>query len=211
MSSSETSSAWAAIRFAFSRTCSTAIRIAPPPTAAPRLPNVPTPVWVIAVSPWSTTISSMPTPSCVADDLGHRRLGALAVRRRAGVDHHLAGRLDAHRRALPRAEAADLDVGADADPDDPALVAGLLLLLAELRVPRDLQRLVERLDVLAGVVVGAERRLVRELVGRDEVDHAGPRPGPAPARAPPCRWCTPAGTSPRDGRPRDTPRPGSCW
>ena len=123
----------------------------------------------------------------------------------------LPARLDADRRALPRPEATDLDVGADAHAHDPAVVAGLLLLLAKLRVVGHFERLVQRLHVLAGVVVGPERRLVRELVGRDEVACGAPRPGPGQARAPPCRSCTPAGRSPPGGRPRDTPQPGSCW
>ena len=60
----------------------------------------------------------------VGDDLGEGRLLPLAVRRDAGEDRDLAARLDAHGRALARPEAADLDVGGEADAEVAALLRG---------------------------------------------------------------------------------------
>ena len=86
----------------------------------------------------------------VGDDLGHRRLDALAVRRGAEVGDDLAARLDAHGRAL-RAERRHvhrrrLDVDADAETEQPALGTRGGLLGAERLVVEHLERLVERLE-----------------------------------------------------------------
>ncbi len=70
---------------------------------------------------------------------------------------------------LPRAEAADLDIGRHPDPDDLAVGAGLLLLLAEFAVAGYFERLVERLLVLAGVVGEASGGRIRKGVRLDEV------------------------------------------
>src|SRR5262249_47192327 len=108
----------------------------------------------------------------VGGNLGKGRLLALTVRRNPREDRHLAARLDPDRRALPGAEAADLDVGGETDTEVAALFTQLRLLLAELLVIDQLKRLVERFLVLAGVVVLTGERGVRELVRLDEVDTA---------------------------------------
>ena len=118
----------------------------------------------------------------VGDDLRERRLVALAVRMRAGEDRHLPGRMDADVRALVQArlrperarhrrrrEPTRLEVGGEADAEVPALFARRLLLTTERLVVEDLQGLVEGAGVVAAVVEQRDRRLVRELVGRDEV------------------------------------------
>ena len=121
--------------FAFS-SCS-AKYSAVPPTAVPRLPNVPMPYCTIAVSPCSTRTSSMPHAQFVGGDLREGGLLALPVRRGAGQHRDLAGRLDLHRGAFPSArrrrrrgpERADLAVGGNADAHQLALLARLGLLL----------------------------------------------------------------------------------
>ena len=71
--------------------------------------------------------------------------------------------------SLPVPGADDLGERGDADADQPALLAGLLLLLAQLRVAELLEREVHRLLVVARVVLEPGRRLVRELLRLDEV------------------------------------------
>ena len=140
------------------------------------------------------TMSSIGMPSSLDDDLGVRRLVALALRLGAHRDDDLAGQVDPdvgrlpHRRApaladradpLRRGDAADLDVRATGPArgacrgTSPRPSLGL-----EVGVAGRRQRLVERRLVVARVDVdlraaagGAEPRrvLVRELVGRDEV------------------------------------------
>ena len=145
-------------------------------------------------------MSSIGMPSSVGDDLGVRRLVALALRLGAHRDDDLAGQVDAdvgrlpHRRApaladgadpLRRGDAAHLDVGAQPDAEELAAVARIGLLRGERRVVDHLEGLVHRRLVVAGVDVDlgaaagrAETRrvLVRELVGRDEVAPADLRP-----------------------------------
>src|SRR5690606_41446064 len=88
----------------------------------------------------------------VGDHLREDGLLALTLRADAAVDRHGAARLDPQGGALPGAEAADLDVGREADTEVAALLASRRLLLAELLVPRKFQRLVQRLRVVAAVV-----------------------------------------------------------
>jgi hypothetical protein len=68
-----------------------------------------------------------------------------------------------------RPEAADLEVRRDADAEQLALLPRLLLLGAELLVADDLERLGERLLVVAAVEHQAGRRRVGELLLLDEV------------------------------------------
>ena len=116
---------------------------------------------------------------------GHLREGrllALAVGRDAGEDRDIAARLDPDRRALVRPEAAYLDIGRDADAEVAALLARGFLLFAKAGVVGDFECLVERLLVLAGVVVLAGQRRVRELLGPEEVDCGAPQPDRARPR-----------------------------
>ena len=106
----------------------------------------------------------------VADDLRPGRLVALAGG--PGADDHGDGRIGIHpdqTRAVEgcgepvvgpgepdlgehrRTEAADLDIGADPDSDQPALGAGLLLAPAHPGVVADLDQLVHGGLVVAGI------------------------------------------------------------
>src|SRR5262249_62099351 len=107
----------------------------------------------------------------IGEDRREGRLVALAVGRGAGVGRHGAAWLDAHHRALERPEAAHLDVTGHADAEELRILPlqALLLLGAELRVARPLERLRERALVLPAVVVLAGRRRVRKRARRDEV------------------------------------------
>jgi hypothetical protein len=67
------------------------------------------------------------------------------------------------------AGADDLGEAGEADPDQPALLERLGLLLAELVVAELAQRELERLGVVARVVDETRRRLVGELLRLDEV------------------------------------------
>ena len=82
-----------------------------------------------------------------------------------GVEH-----LDPDDVVLPaRPCAHNLREARQPDPDQLALSAGSLLLLAQLLVAHPLQRLVERRLVVARVVLEPGRRRVGELLRRDEV------------------------------------------
>ena len=120
----------------------------------------------------------------LGDDHRPARLVALAVRRGAGDDLHLAGGEHAHRGRLPttgrvlerrehaaRREAAHLDVAREADAEVLRGSGGppLGLLGAHVLVADHLEGAVERGLVVTRVEHQAGRRGVRELVGRDEV------------------------------------------
>jgi hypothetical protein len=103
----------------------------------------------------------------IGDDLRERRLVALSMRGRAHDDDDLPRRVTPDRGCLPATarvpeDAADdlrwppsavLEVGGEADPDlfHLASLATGLLLLARLLVVEQLQRLVERSGVVAGI------------------------------------------------------------
>ena len=123
-------------------------------------------------------------PEPVGDDLGEAGLVALAVRRRAGVGGHRAGRVDAHDRRLEvaalhapdgraeharRRQAADLHVGGEAEAAVDATLAQLGLLAPERLHVHVREQLVERALVVAGVVDHPVHQLGREAVGGDEV------------------------------------------
>ena len=110
-------------------------------------------------------------PELVGHDLGKRRFLSLPVRRRADEHVDLAGRMHPDDRALPEAalepdrprhlgrpEAADFNVGADADADVPPTLAGGRLIGAQLVVADVRQRLVERRLVVPAVVLQARSR-----------------------------------------------------
>src|SRR5207247_4716536 len=80
-------------------------------------------------------------PQVVRDDLGERRLVALAVRGGPREGGDVAARLDAHDRALERPEAAHLDVARHADAEQRPVAAAhaRLLVSAELLDAGDLQ------------------------------------------------------------------------
>ena len=119
-------------------------------------------------------------PHPVGHDLGEGRLQALAVRRRARVDAHRAGHVDAHQGGLHQAgldaeparardpggrEAADLGPGGEADAAELA-VGGPPALGLRVEV---LEQLRQRALVVAGVVDHPDGGLGREVLGRDEV------------------------------------------
>src|SRR5262249_12736579 len=107
----------------------------------------------------------------VGRDLGKRGLLSLPVRRDPGKNGDLAGGLDPHGCAFPAAGRsrcrwsyrANLDIGRNADSDKPALLARLLLILAQLLVPRHLERLVQSGLVVSAVIEKPCRRLEWEL------------------------------------------------
>ena len=137
--------------------------------------------------------SSIGTPSSWRDHLGVRRLVALALRLGADRDDDLAGQVDLDVGRLPHrgapaladradplggGDAADLDVGREADAEELAALARLGLRRRHAVVADHRERLVERRLVVARVDVdlravdgGAEagRVVVREGVGRQEV------------------------------------------
>ena len=114
------------------------------------------------------------------DELREGRLVALAVAVRAGQNLDRADHIDPHLGRFPQPdaraersrrlrgrEAARLDIGGNADAPQLALRGGRRLARAHAFVVGELQRLVERLRVVADVVGENDRRLMRE--GRDEV------------------------------------------
>ena len=111
---------------------------------------------------------------------------ALSLRLRADRDCDLAGQVDADVRALPHGRtpaladgadpgrrrcAADLHVGREADAEQPSLLLRLLLLRAEALVADDLERAVERLLVVARVVLETAQDVVRGRVGEGVPRH----------------------------------------
>ena len=100
---------------------------------------------------------------------------ALAVLMAAGEQFHRAGRIDPHLGGFPQADAgaeladergrrhaAGLDVGRKADAAQFAVALGFALALAETFVVVDLQRLLQRGVVIAGVIERGHRGLIRE-------------------------------------------------
>ena len=120
----------------------------------------------------------------VRDDLRRRRLVALALRRRAERDDDLAEDVELDRRDL--VVAGELEVGVDqlrlaevvrarvergADPEAEQLAAGGRLCppLLDARRTDEVERHLHRPRVVARVVDAAVRRLVRHVLGLDEV------------------------------------------
>ena len=116
-----------------------------------------------------------PHPEGVGDDLGERRLVALALRGEAGRDLDLAGGLDVDVGALVGTDAGALDVAREADADLAALGGHLGAEVLELVPADELLELVQRGRVVARVVgqlaavLEDQAVLVGELVGLDEV------------------------------------------
>ena len=111
------------------------------------------------------------------DQLGEGGLVALAMAVRAGQHLDRAGRIDAHFRRFPQADAgaeradrlrgsdaAGLNIAREADAAQLALLGALALALVEAFVVSHFQRLVERGGVIADIVVHDDRRLVREAL-----------------------------------------------
>ena len=135
----------------------------------------------VSVSPSSTTMSSAGMPSSWATICAHvvswpwpcdfapvrrMRLAGHVHPQLGGVEH-----LDAEDVVLAAVAGAErLGHRRDADAEQPAALARLLLLRAEVGVPDRLEPDVEALGVLPGVGEEAERRPVREVVVADEVD-----------------------------------------
>ncbi len=105
---------------------------------------------------------------------------ALPVAVGAGEDLDRAGRVDPHLGGFPQAHAgperahrlarrdpAGLDIGREADAAQLAVPFGLALALGEALMVGELERLLERRLIVAGVVVHDHRRLVRKKL--DEV------------------------------------------
>ena len=134
---------------------------------------MPGPYGVESDSPWTTVTSSYGDAEGVGDDLRHRRLDALTVRRGAEVGDDLPARFDPHRGAFGReggrTHRARLDVDAAPESEQASVGASCGLLGPELVVAEHLDRLLERLerrDVLEDV---AARRGERQVVGSEEV------------------------------------------
>ena len=121
----------------------------------------------------------------VGSDLRECRLVSLTVRVRSREDRHLPGRVHAHGRALVQArlraeraghlrrrQPAGLDVRGETNPEIPTGLSQAILFLAKRGVVEHPQRLVERGLVIARVVHDGDRRLVRELLRRNEVPPA---------------------------------------
>ena len=119
-------------------------------------------------------------PELLSDDLRERRFVALALRLDAELEHRLAGRMDAELGAVVHPQAGDvvlravpgahdLGEGGEADADQLAFGACLLLLAPELGIAELLQREVHGRLVVARVVLEPGGRLVRELLRLDEV------------------------------------------
>ena len=105
----------------------------------------------------------------LGDDLGERRLVALALRLDADPGEDLAGRMDPDLARVEHLQAEDVEVvgrpgaddlgeRADADPHELAALALLELLLAQPLVVDHLHRQLERARVVARVVLPAGRR-----------------------------------------------------
>ena len=156
------------------------------------------------------------------DDLGERGLVTLAVLVTAGEDFDRAGRIDPHLGQFPEPDAAaeradrlarrnpaGLDIGRDADAAQLVMAGGFALALAEAVVVGDLQRLLQRGVIVAGIVVHDHGRLVRKCL--DEVllaqiggIHAHLARADLRSTARPRR-------SPPDARRRGRRRPARCW
>jgi hypothetical protein len=119
-------------------------------------------------------------PDLLGDDLRERRLVTLPLGLDRQPDDGLAGRVDAQFAAVGHAEAEDVHVlarsgadglGEERDPDAHQFAAFALLglLLAEFVVPGHRHGLSHRRFVVARVVDPSGLRLVRELLGLDEV------------------------------------------
>ena len=118
----------------------------------------------------------------LGDDLAEGGLMALAVAVRAGHHHDAAGRVDADRGALEEArpgaeltdevrrrDAASLDIAVEAKPAELAARRAFRLAGGEAFDVGDLDQLVHRAVIIAGVIGHRDRRLIGELVRPDEV------------------------------------------
>ena len=131
----------------------------------------------------------------LGDDLGERRLVALALRLDADPGEDLARRVDPDLARVEHLQAEDVEVvgrpgaddlreRADADAHQLAALARFSACSRRRSVVADhVHRQLERGRVVARVVLPAGRRLVRELVGLDEVLHPELRPDPCR-----CSW-----------------------
>ena len=118
----------------------------------------------------------------LGDDLGERRLVALALRLDADPGEDLAGRVDPDLTRVEHLQSEDVevvrrpgpdDLGERADADAHELAAGPLLglLPAEVVIADRVEGELERPRIVAGVVIPAGGRVVRELLRLDEVLH----------------------------------------
>ena len=134
MSASAASSRCAAICFALSASLRDTIAVAAPPTGVERDAYVPRPYGVLSVSPSHHLDVAHRDAELVGDDLGERRLVALALRLHAELEDRLAGRVHAQLGGVDHLEAEDvvllrrpradrLGEVRDADADEPALGA----------------------------------------------------------------------------------------
>ena len=111
----------------------------------------------------------------VGGDLGEAGAVALALRRGAGQEPHLARRQHADGGALERPKPGALDIGPDADADEAAFRARLFLPRAEIAIVRLRDRLLEHGRIIAAVVgegpavAKNEADGIRHLLGPDEI------------------------------------------
>ena len=158
----------AAICLARSSTPSDARWIALPAVCSEREPSVPEPRGTCAVSELTSVILSIGMPSTSLASIAKAVLVALAVHAGAGEHGGRTVVVDLARAPLDvqADRRGDLDVGRHADADLLGVARGAArrLLGAQVGVARRFERGVERLLVLARVVVGAGDRGARERV-----------------------------------------------
>ncbi len=109
-------------------------------------------------------------PECVGGKLCQHRMGALALRRRAGQDHDPARRADPHRGTLERAAAGAFHIVREPDPDEPSLAPRSLPPGREVRIACRRERAALTFRIVAAVighrqaVAGDDRRDVGHLL-----------------------------------------------
>lgn len=116
------------------------------------------------------------------DDLRVCRFVSLALGFGAESRDGITGRMDANLGAVEHLQPEDVEVlrracsddlceAADADSHQFSALAFFLLLLFELRISDLLHRLVQSGRIIAAIILPAERGLIWELLGLDEVFH----------------------------------------
>ena len=196
MSSADASSRCAAISRALSRSLREMTAVAAPATGVERLAYVPRPYGVLSVSPSCTSTSSYGMPSssatiwanvvswpCPCDLTPSLRIALPVGCTRSSAESNISQAGDVVLLAGP---APTTSVKRrDPDADQPALLPRLAPAPRAAPRSRASRARCASPRVVAGVVDEAGRRLVRELLGLDEVRRAGTRPGRRRARRPP--------------------------
>src|SRR6266849_7069341 len=116
----------------------------------------------------------------IRDKLGKGCLFALPMRRRAGVDHHVATGLDTYTSTLVesnrqrtfRTNPASLDVGRDTNAYELTFSAFLSLLSTQAFVVCYLQGFIQRTLIVTTIIYRSSSRLIWKLVWLDEIKPA---------------------------------------